>query len=747
VQSVTDALGRVTTNTYGVCCDRLVAVTDPLGFVTRFAYDFVGNRTQVTDANNFTTVMAYDARKRPVTVTNAAGEVTRFSYLDQASSLPAAAGLGLGVGADGSAVITTNPQGEANTEIRDGLGRTVRRSDALGHATTMTYDLQITDAGVTLVASINTDALNHTATAYQDGAGRTRLTLDALGKRATAGFDANGNRLTWRDANGVGQDCVFDNRNRDVQCTDTAGAVTRRSYDGMNNIVASVDALGKADSAVFDLRNRKTSTTDRIGATTSFTYDVVSNLLTITDADATAGVTRYGYDTRNLLISEIFPTGQQGQTRRLYTYDAGRRLTGRAVQAVTVSGTPIGSSETTAYAYDAANRLLTRGYADGKNDTFAYDHASRLTRAATARYGNEVQRAYDAAGRLTSEHLVFTSGIESGEDLVVGYGYDAANRPISLTYPDGSLVTRDYTARNELFHIWDGAQLQSARTYDQGGRLVQSQLGNGLSETRTYVVNDNLVATITVPGVTNFAYQYDTDKRKTVEQDLLNTDQSQRFAYDDQSRLTTWKRSTGVAPTDPATVSNTWALSPVGDWKSVTTTTSAATTVENRSHNAVHELLSINGTALGYDAKGNLTRDDQGQQFTWDVENRLQAATNLQQGQGNRASYAYDARTSGEEGGHDRRRRPDAGDDNPELLRQCRRPGGDRDHRRPVGLHGSHGGSRGCWRSALQSCHRRGCTRQPSGGCRRDAGELPARQHGHAGRLACRCRHGALERD
>ena len=49
----------------------------------------------------------------------------------------------------------------------------------------------------------------------------------------------------------------------------------------------------------------------------------------------------------------------------------------------------------TTYAYDAANRLITRSYPDALNDTFVYDDASRLTNATSARFNTVVARAYD----------------------------------------------------------------------------------------------------------------------------------------------------------------------------------------------------------------------------------------------------------------------------------------------------------------------------------------------------------------
>lgn len=42
------------------------------------------------------------------------------------------------------------------------------------------------------------------------------------GNDATMAYDPNGSRLSVRGANGVGLDCIYDNANRGITCTDTA---------------------------------------------------------------------------------------------------------------------------------------------------------------------------------------------------------------------------------------------------------------------------------------------------------------------------------------------------------------------------------------------------------------------------------------------------------------------------------------------------------------------------------------------
>jgi RHS repeat-associated protein len=465
-----------------------------------------------------------------------------------------------------------------------------------------------------------------------------------------------GHQLSSLDANSVGWTATYDSLGRLLTRSDTrpvTPGTTGWGYDLDGNRVSETDPSGKTEVYAYDLRNRRVLLTDRLGGKTRFGYDAVGNLTQISDADNEAagglmnpaGTTQYAYDDRNLLIAEAFPNGQQGRTLRTYGYDAGRRLTGRSVGILSgvFSATPTFAAgpEATTYAYDNANRLITRGYADARNDGFTYDPVGRLLTATSARYGNTVTRAYDAVSRLLSETLSIQAGSAVGTTSVapvsyqVQYGYDADNRTTTLTYPDGSVVTRGYSDRNELASVAYGGSTVATRSYDAGGRLATTTFGNGLTETRSYIDGDNLVATMSTssgsgPVASGFSYTYDQDRRKLTETDLQNGSNSQTFAYDDAGRLTSWHQ--GVA-------TQSWNLSLVGDWNS--TTRNGVT--ESRTNTRVHEAVQVGSATLGYDAKGNLTTDEQGQQYVWDPENRLLGASNLSNTVRGTAAYAYDA--------------------------------------------------------------------------------------------------------
>jgi RHS repeat-associated protein len=103
---------------------------------------------------------------------------------------------------------------------------------------------------------------------------------------------------------------------------------------------------------------------------------------------------------------------------------------------------------------------------------------------------------------------------------------------------------------------------------------------------------------------------------------------NQTYSYDDEDRLASFNRNNGD--------NQTWNLSLVGDWNQFNNNG----VMENRTHNAVHELTAVNAVPLAYDVKGNLTGNSNGQTYAWDIENRLTTAT---QGANTLGTYAYDA--------------------------------------------------------------------------------------------------------
>jgi len=213
-----------------------------------------------------------------------------------------------------------------------------------------------------------------------------------------------------------------------------------------------------------------------------------------------------------------------------------------------------------------------------------------------------------------------------GVTYTIQRSYDTAGRLVQLTYPDGSIVTRSYTARNLLQQVdydADGAGPDPAPSvasfvYDAGGRATSRTHGNGIVTGRTYNRQDNLVTSIDVPGCPGLSFSYSYDENKNVTAETTGgvmAGYSFTAGYDNEDRLIGWQRQNGDR--------QSWTLTLVGDWQQFVENG----TTQNRTHGPTHELTAIDSTGLSYDPKGNLTQDHEGKTYVWDFDNHLASVT------------------------------------------------------------------------------------------------------------------------
>eukprot|EP00752_Nemacystus_decipiens_P015804 g14114.t1 len=590
----------------------------------------------------------------------------------------------LDAGTNASAVGVVNPEGEISVAILDGVGRTVITAELnptnFEPVTwrTFNHDRVVNTPGYGWTLEVlSISALDNLNRARIDAAGRLVETIDAEGNASVAVYDNNGSRIRGRDANGVGNDCDFDARNRRILCTDTFGDSRGWAFNQNSQVLRSTDGklVSNAADNVYDARGRLLSTTTRLSVsdTNSNTYDFNSNLLTQTDA--LGGVTTYTYDTRNLRIATEMPghnptavVGDSDFDKYSYAYDALRRLEVKTDQ----------QGDTVTHAYDLASRLDRRDYRLAVNsaidqvtqlpggtiedtDSFTYDDASRLLTAVSGRYTNTVTKTYDLIGRTATEALT-----TNGQTYTVGYtSFDDDSRLTTLTYPDSTTVTRTYTARNQRQETRYQGALIADYTYDAGARETQRTLGNGLDTTFTYR-SDNLLESIEVetsPGAGNrqalhFDYTYDANKNVLSETRAAGNTSNRAYrlsyslAQDAKDRMTGWTRINTLTDLD----AQTWSLNFENDWDSTTTTDAGTSTTAGRTHDAVHQLTEIDptpaspgsGDELGqvYDDKGNLSNDGMGRALTHDFDNMLSQVTvspGSSQGTPGTHTYAYDA--------------------------------------------------------------------------------------------------------
>ena len=141
-------------------------------------------------------------------------------------------------------------------------------------------------------------------------------------------------------------------------------------------------------------------------------------------------------------------------------------------------------------------------------------------------------------------------------------------------------------------------------------------------------------------------YTYDQDSNVLSRDDTVVPSQSELYTYDGLNRLATFARGTlngtNTAITGTAGTTESWSLDALGNWQS-NTVNGTTTSRTNSAQNQVSTVTPSGGTAatLRYDADGNTTTDQTGQQYVYDAWNRM--VTVKSSGGTTTAAYTYDA--------------------------------------------------------------------------------------------------------
>lgn len=463
--SDTRALGQPEqqTTTYSYYPDNLLqSVTDALGRVTSFDYDGNGNRTRIT---------ALDGTADAVTTT--ATYEPQFNHLAS----------------------VTDPLQHTSSFAYDTFGNLASATDPLTHHTTFTHS----DAGQ--VTSI-TDPLSNTVTfSYMNG--DLIGILDPVGNASSQFMDPAGRVISTTDSQGNTTLYQYNNLNLITQVTDAKGGITAFSYDPNGNLLSLTDALHVTTPTTwtYDNMDRVQARTDPLLRQESYSYDLIGNLVSSTDRKSQ--VTSLTYDPLNRLTllgyNTVVNAGVTSYESTVgYTYDAGNRMT----QAVDSAGGTITdaydnldrlTSETTSqgqlsYGYDLTGRRASMTVAGQPQVTYSYDNANRLTQIGqgtstvgfgydtvnrrstlTLSNGVNVSYTYDNDSRVTGITYKFNSNTLG--DL--SYTYDSLGRrnqvggSFAQTGLPGALTSATYDAANELTN-WNGTPI----TYDLNGNML-----------------------------------------------------------------------------------------------------------------------------------------------------------------------------------------------------------------------------------------------------------------------------------
>jgi RHS repeat-associated protein len=442
--TITDTLGRQTSITYNKRREVLTQ-TSP-------GTDSSGTRTIVT---------TYDNARNVASVTNPRGFITRYAYSPTrkplATTLPGGATISTTYDARDQVASTRDPLNQQTSFTYDALGRVISVTDPLARTT----NTSLQDWLRTVVTQ-SPAPLNIQTKAIVDQRGQLIRSEDGLGNYAQPQYDGNGNQSAWRDRRGKFWYFNHDQEDRLVSTTSPAGRTISQTWNARGLLASVTQPSGASTTFNYDARRRLASRADAVG-TVAYTLNDASEVTAITQG--------------SLVLSRTYhPSGQVAT----YTNADGETITydyDKSGNLVSLTYPAMGSvaALTVTYTYDNRDRLATVSE-NGRTTSYAWDDAGRL-RSMTRPNGTRRALRWDAAGQL----LGIEERPASGAPIMIrSYSYDAAGRTSKrLAWPQGAAWTEPgwnavYDDDNRLTNL-GGVPL----SYSTDGNLLGSRLPDG----------------------------------------------------------------------------------------------------------------------------------------------------------------------------------------------------------------------------------------------------------------------------
>jgi RHS repeat-associated protein len=512
-------------------------VIDPAGRTSNLAYATNGiditQLQQVTGSGPQTTASyTYNSQHRPLTYTDAAGQVTHYAYntAGQLTQVSLPTGLVWSFGYDGLGRITTitNPNAHIQASYTyDDFDRVKTATDSEGYTLTYAYDA----------------ADRITQITYPDGTSRA-YTYDKLDLASAA--DRQGRTTKY----------AYDADRRLIATIDPLRDVTRYAYWENGQLKSLTDPKGNVTSWAIDLEGRPAVKQYADGSQTVYGYDDAGRLDSI--RDALGQIKQYAYTVDNRIAGIAYSYAENPTPGVAFAYDPyfprlvamsdGTGTTSYLYGSLGALGalqlqSEAGPTGTISYNYDALGRMTGRTVA-GYAETFGYDALSRLI-GDTNPLGQFALTYLGQTGQITGR--IQTSSADfpaqtawsylanSGDRRLAGIA-NTGMRQFSYTTTPEDLITRTVETGSRSWSYG----------YDEDNRLTSANYSTGLQYGSTLDSDGNIIALRRNSGTTFFTYNH-LNELKTTEGCCINYtydangnllfDGQRTYAWDAENRL------------------------------------------------------------------------------------------------------------------------------------------------------------------------------------------------------------------
>jgi RHS repeat-associated protein len=494
-----------------------------------------------------------------------------------------------------------------SSQSYDGLGRVVAASDMLGNVTNTSYS-EAQPQGVNVG--------------------------DTNWYEATTVVDANSHQRTQL-VDGFGHTRYVETFTGTSASGYSLYGVTSSKYDWLG------DTLSVTGPALSGGAGLSTS------MQTSSTYDLLGRALTLNDADLGNGWA-YTYDANGNLLSTQDPRPSGGMV--WIGYDGQNRPLWR-------NTTNSGSGAYVTYGYDST--------ASGNQGKGRLTSESFTGGTASDPLSGAYSYSYDARGQVTLLKQTTTELVTYN----VGYGYNDAGQPTTVTYTDGETLGYSYTSYGWLQNATTptanlALNLSYTNSAGAAGKPTGASLANNTySWSATYDTDLRLTNLSVLAGSTTefaLARSFDAVGNVTSAYTTLPAGQDhQTFCYDAQNRLT-WAGSSGTPSCGSGLAAGTLtaayyssSFSYDAQNRLTSTTTQGSYSYGDPAHLHAATATSTGGYSGSYDAAGDLvcrapssgttcSGTQTGAQLSYDAERRLTHWQNAPSSPATQADELYD---------------------------------------------------------------------------------------------------------